>query len=279
MNKNIDPFEEEENLKNENEFLKIKLQLEQGAQFGAMETDDVLPANLENMFLRNIIEYEKQAADRKMIKVFDKIARPNHFKAVNEIPDDEIEKAWKDLDEYLHEYSIDLSVCSPNISKRELYRFTTEEFFNHEMDDMDLPGMMSGFIYDEFYPDHKYDNTRVAVDDCIGLIFTKKPIEWMPYMVGDNFRLNDHYPVSKENFKKIINRFKDVYEDIKANNIKAFDCSIDEKFCLVKGVYDITFILPLEETILKGNWQVEFELDKDLEYWNIVNVQIEKINL
>ena len=83
MNENFESPDEEENLKNENEFLKMKLMLEQGAQFETMKTDGGLPADIENQFLRNIMEYEKQAAERKMIKVYDKIERPNHFKPVN----------------------------------------------------------------------------------------------------------------------------------------------------------------------------------------------------
>src|ERR1035437_843918 len=119
--------------------------------FNHLSDEEKLKA--ENEFLNYIMAYEKQAVERKMIKIFDKIERPNHFKPVNEIPEDEIENAWNNLDEYLRKYSIELSVCSPNISDRELYRFTTEELFNHEMDDMNLPGMMSCFTYDEFYPD------------------------------------------------------------------------------------------------------------------------------
>ena len=182
MNENFEPADEEENLKNENEFLKMKLMLEQGAQFGTIPSDNELPANIENEFLNYIMAYEKQAVERKMIKVFDKIERPNHFKPVNEIPDDEIENAWNELDAYLNKYDIDLAVCSPNISHRELYRFTTEELFDHEMNDMNVPGMTTCFTYDEFYPDHKYDNTRYAIDDCIGVIFDKKEYEWMPWL-------------------------------------------------------------------------------------------------
>ena len=278
MNENFESSEEEENLKNENEFLKMKLMLEQGAQFGSMTGDGGLPADIENQFLKNIMAFEKQAAEKKMIKVFDKIERPSHFKPVNEIPDDEIENAWSNLDEYLKKYGIELSVCSPNILDRELYRFTTEELFDHEMNDMSVPGMMSCFTYDEFYPDHKYDNTRAAVDNCIEIIFKKQPIEWMPDLRSENLRLNDHYPVSEENFKEIINRFKEVYEDIKVNEIKDVDCTIDEKTCQVKGAYNITMKLPLEEIVLQGNWLVEFETDEDFEYWDIVKVQVEGIN-
>jgi hypothetical protein len=276
MNENLESSDEEKNLKNENEFLKMKLTLEHGAEFGDMKTEGEVPTDIENDFLNYIIAYEKQAAERKMIKVFDRIERPTHFKPVNEIPDTEIENNWAELDTYLNKYHIDLAVCSPNISNRELYRFATEELFDYEMDDIAIPGGMTCFTYDEFYPDHKYDNTRHAVEDCIGIILEKDPITWMPLLPSENLRINDHYPLTETEFKEILNRFKEAYDDITINEVKDFDFSIDEKLCQVKGIYDINTKLQSEEISLKGNWMVEFNWDGT--FWEIVNVQIEGIN-
>src|SRR6185437_8242613 len=172
MNKNSE-LPEEEKLKNENEFLKMKLMLEQGAEFGTMDTDAELSANAENDFLNYMMAYEKQVPERKRIRVFDRIERPAHFKPVAEIPDNEIDSAWDELDSYLNKYNIDLAVCSPNISNRELYRFATEELFDYDMNDIFIPGGMTCFTYDEFYPDHIYDNTRTALEDCIQCILKK----------------------------------------------------------------------------------------------------------
>jgi len=278
MNENFESSKEEENLKNENEFLKMKLMLEQGAQFGTMQADSELPAGIENEFLNYIMAYEKQAVERKMIKIFDKIERPNHFKPVNEIPEDEIENAWNNLDEYLRKYSIELSVCSPNISDRELYRFTTEELFNHEMDDMNVPGMMSCFTYDEFYPDYKYDNTRHAVEDCIEVILKKKHFDWMPLLKKENLRINDHYPVSEKEYINLINRFKDAYEDIQLQEMNDPVCTIEGNSCYVKGNYDVTLTFSSEEIFINGEWMVEYEFDEDFGFWEIANVQVEGIN-
>jgi len=278
MNKNFESSDEEENLKNENEFLKMKLMLEQGAQFGTMQADSELPAGIENEFLNYIMAYEKQAVERKMIKIFDKIERPNHFKPVNEIPEDEIENAWNNLDEYLRKYSIELSVCSPNISDRELYRFTTEELFNHEMNDMNVPGMMSCFTYDEFYPDYKYDNTRHAVEDCIEVILKKKHFDWMPLLKKENLRINDHYPVSEKEYINLINRFKDAYEDIQLQEMNDPVCTIEGNSCYVKGNYDVTLTFSSEEIFINGEWMVEYEFDEDFGFWEIANVQVEGIN-
>jgi hypothetical protein len=267
----------EGNLEDENDFLKMKLMLENGAKFGTMNTDTELPPEVENMFLKNMMEFERQAAERKKIKVFDKIGRPTNFRPVNQIAESEIENEWKLLIEHLNQYSIDLDVCSPNISKRELYRFTTEELFAYEMDDMSIEGMTSGFIYDEFYPDHIYDNTRYAVDDCIKLIFNPRQIDFMPWLKRKNLSLNDHYPLTEEDFKKRINQFKEAYKDIKLNKLLGIDCEINENCCEVKGEYDISLVLPSEERRVLGSWRVEFELDEDGDYWQIVSVQVENI--
>jgi len=260
MNKNSE-LPEEEKLKNENEFLKMKLMLEQGAEFGTMNTDAELSANAENDFLNYMMAYEKQVPERKRIRVFDRIERPAHFKPVAEIPDNEIDSAWDELDSYLNKYNIDLAVCSPNISNRELYRFATEELFDYEMNDIFIPGGMTCFTYDEFYPDHIYDNTRTALEDCIQCILKKTDFSWMPMLRKDDLRINDHHPLSEKEYIDIINQFKEAYEDIKANDLTTTDCQIVDTNCQVKGTYDVTLVLPSEEVNVKGTWIVEFEFE------------------
>ncbi|MEO8108720.1 MAG: hypothetical protein ABI594_01750 [Ginsengibacter sp.] len=268
---------EEENLKNENEFLKIKLLLEHGAEFQTPQIKNDLPAEAENEFLNYIMEWEKQAAERKTIKVFDRIKRPDHFKPVNEIPDDEIDAAWDELDNYLNKYNIDLAVCSPKIDNRELYRFTTEELFDYVMNDIFIPGGMTCFTYDEFYPDHIYENTNTALDDCIKCILKKQTFDWMPMLKKENLRINNRYPLSEKEYLNVINHFKKAYEDIKVNDVTSTDCVIENNNCRVTGSYDIVLVSALEEINLKGKWLVEFEFD-DFGFWEISHVQIEEIN-
>ncbi|MEO8962016.1 MAG: hypothetical protein ABI325_09050 [Ginsengibacter sp.] len=270
-------FNEEENLKNENEFLKIKLMLERDAKSEALQPNNDLPAEIENGFLNYIMTYEKQAAERKTIKVFDRIEQPDHFKPVNEIPDDEIDAWWEQLGNYLNEYNIELAVCSPNINTRELYRFATEELFAYEMNDIFIPGGMTCFTYDEFYPDPIYENRNIALDDCIECILKKQCFTWMPMLKKENLRINDRYPLSEKEYLTVINRFKDAYEDIKVNEITSTDCIIEDTNCRVNGKYDIILVSVPEEINLKGKWFVKFEFD-DFGFWEINQVQIEGIN-
>lgn len=274
----FDNLNDEERLKAENEFLKMKLMLENGARFEKTEDGAHLSPQVENEFLNYIHAFELQSQNPKYIRVFDRIGRPVHFKPVSEIPDHEIEAAWKKLQEYLNRYHISLEACSPNVSVRELYRFTTEELFEHEMSDMNIPGMMHGFIYDEFYPDHQYDNTRYAVDDCIACILKKMPFEYMPCFRAGDLRLNDHFPLSEDAFKLLVNRFKEAYDIIEDAEISEGLCTISDKTCVVKGSYTITAFLQNDPVNLKGNWEVYFELDEESGYWYVWNVQIEGIH-
>ncbi len=269
-------LEGDEKLKAENEFLKMKLMLEHGAHLDGNEKSE-LPEEIENQFLNNVMAFEKQFAEHKTIKLYDKIGRPAHFKRVAEIPDEDIETAWRQLSDYLNEHSIDLSVCSPNISVRELYRFTTEELFEHETNDMNLPGWTTNFIYDEFHPDPVYDNTRAATDDCINYILQKAPIEWTHHFRDKELRLNEHFPLSIDEFRQIVSRYKDAYDSLEINEIAANDCTVIENKSMVTGSYNVTAGVNQNFCTLSGNWKVGFRFFEEYGYWYITEVSIEGI--
>ena len=104
-------------LKEENDFLKMKMMLEHGAEFGSSKD---LPPAIENEFLRSVMEFEKQFEKGERIKVFDKLGQPRHFRPVNEMPEAEIENEWITLYEFMQERGIELSVCSPNVKVKRI---------------------------------------------------------------------------------------------------------------------------------------------------------------
>jgi len=269
--------QDEEQLRAENDFLKMKIMLERGGDFDNAGENE-LPAEVENEFLKNVLEFEKQFEEHKTIKVFDKIGRPNHFKPVSEIADEKINEAWDELNNYLGEYDISLDVCSPNISCRELYRFTTEELFEYEMDDITIPGMMHGFIYDEFYPDPLYDNSVAAQDDCIRYILQKEPMQWTHHFRTQNLQFNDHFPLTIEELINLTDNFKNAYDDIEVDEIKTLETVVNEKYSFVAGSFQITATCDKNVYPLAGNWKVDFERDDESGYWYIIEVKIEGID-
>lgn len=269
-------LEGDEKLKAENEFLKMKLMLEHGAQFGS-EGNKELPAAIENEFLSNMAAFEKQFDEHKTIKVFDKIGRPTHFKPVAEIPDEEIAKAWGDLSDYLGEYGISLGVCSPNISKRELYRFTIEELFVYEMDDMNIPGMMHGFIYDEFHPDLVYDNSRLVEQNLFRDIFRKEDLFYEIDYDKESFVFNSKLYENREAFIEMINRFKSLFDEIELIDFNITNCEVKETGCVVKGNYKATAKTVGDESVFNGGFKVELVLN-DIDYWYFKNIQMDGFN-
>lgn len=276
MNQEYDHLSKEEKVKAENDFLKMKIMIEHGGDFYSEDDNANVPPDIENEFLTNVIEFERQFSLHKTITVFEKIGSPQHFKRADEIPEREVEQAWENLSNYMSEHGVELSACSPRVSARELYRFVTEELFKHETDDITIPGMITGFIYDEFYPDHEYDNTRTATEDCVRPIFCKEPLEWMHHF-AKKLRLNDRPELAREEFNKLINDFKDVHDELDLIDLAVGSANISEKLCLVKGNYTASAKIGNECTHYKGNWLVEFILDDDLELWQIDNVQIDGI--
>jgi len=267
---------EEENIKAENDFLKMKMMLEHGAKVGGNENNE-LPAEIENEFLNNIMAFEKQFEEHKTIKVFDKIGRPQHFKPANEIADDEIDKTWNQLSDYLNEYGIDLDVCSPNITTRELYRFTTEELFQHEMDDMDLPGWSTNFIYDEFHPDPIYDNSRLVQQDLFHDIFRKEELFCETHYIKDDFVFNNKVYNEYKSYYEMISRFKSLFDEIELVECNVTHCRAGATDCEVKGNYNASAKTCGNEVLFKGDFKVELSLT-DLGYWDMKRIQIDGFN-
>ena len=276
MPDDLSNLNEEQKLKAENEFLKMKLMLERGASFGT-GNDTALPAGVENEFLNYIEEFEKQFEQQKAIRVFERIEKPTKFKPVSEIPDSEIEQAWQGLSDYLNKYGVSLDVCSPNISRRELYRFTTEELFKYEMGDISIPGMMTNFIYDEFYPDPIYDNSRLIEQDLFKDIFRKDDLFYEMHYSKEGFVFNR---LQYDDFKiycEKINRFKSLFDQIKLEECNIVDCTVNEKESRVIGNYKAIAKSGNSETIFAGKFNVKLVIS-ELGYWDMKEIQINGFN-
>jgi hypothetical protein len=148
--------EDREKLRLENEIRKIKMELEKGAKF--IEDPDMpsLPPEIENEFLNYIEQFEKMHADSNPVSIYDSIGQPPFPKA-EELQDAELSEQLDKLHELLNEHQIVVESVH-EVDDREMYRFITEDLFKHEVFMIEkLPGMMTHFTYEEFYPDDVKD--------------------------------------------------------------------------------------------------------------------------
>jgi hypothetical protein len=148
-----------ENLRIENEILKLKVEAGSGAFFGG---EGNLPPEVENQFLQQVQQLEESWQNVKYIKVYDLLGRPAYKKAA-ELHDAEIGAELERFRQVMAEKEVYLDVLGqypPSV----IYRFITEELFEHETDDMQLPGWSQNFIYEEFHPNYQMDIERTTND-------------------------------------------------------------------------------------------------------------------
>lgn len=145
----------QENLRIENEFLKIKLKAQYGDAF-QMGINEEMPPEIENQFLKNMMAFEEEYANAEYTTIYERIGKPG-YKAVNEMGKEEINAALKSFTKMLAKNDISLDICDGPYPDEIIYQFITEELFAIKVEKKPVAGMGSHFIYEEFHPNHKAD--------------------------------------------------------------------------------------------------------------------------
>jgi len=201
----------EENLKAENDLLKMKLT----AEFGMMRSDtSSLDNELENQWLKYIYEFEKSYADSKQVKIYDYLGRPD-FKPIDTLKKAEITTELNKVLEIMEKNFIQLdTVCEydDNI----IYKFITEELFLEEIDDIKVEDLISCYSYEKFHPNHEYD-LNFQTEDFFKSLFEDV---WDEF---DKFKLKETIVYNNKIFDRdeftIIHTFQDENMPFKLKNV------------------------------------------------------------
>jgi hypothetical protein len=189
-----------ENLRIENEILRIKIKTELGGEY---EGDSNLPPELENEFLKNILAFEHRYAQIKMLKVANLLGNPV-FDDAALLDDKAVADAYHELETLLAEKHIVVEFTRPR-DVRFKYRFITEELFEHETDDMQVDGITKYFNYEEFHPDHEAELAECAIK-FLGDWFARKT-DAAKWYLDDQFIQPDGHAFAKDemiaSFRKV----------------------------------------------------------------------------
>jgi hypothetical protein len=172
-NFNDDP---EQNLRIENQILKLKMQAERGALFGGNLED--LPPEMEAEFLKNVQQFEDSFDKARQITIYECIGKPA-YKKVEEVTPEEIKGEITRIIELMHSKNIVLEVMG-QYELSVIYKFITEELFQEKIREVNFPGYIHSFIYEEFHPNHHIDIARMAqefLDHWFGKGFDENNIE------------------------------------------------------------------------------------------------------
>ncbi len=192
----------EENLRMQNDFLKMKMMAESGAVFGG---EGGLPADIENQFLKNVMEFEKANADSKAATIFDLLDKPK-FEDEKNLDEKKFGTQFSKLQKLLKKYGMNVEFERER-DDRFKYNFITKELFAHQTAFMPVKGMSTYFSYEEFHPDHELeitDKTNQFLND-----FFERNLNEDTYYINEELIEPDGNILPKE---QLIKRFQSLYE-------------------------------------------------------------------
>jgi len=154
---NNDP---KQNLRIENEILKLKMQAERGALFGGNMED--LPPETEAEFLKNVQQFEDSFDKASPITIYECIGKPA-FKKAEVLMPDEVKGEITRIIDLMYPKNIILEVMG-QYELLVIYKFITEELFQEKIREVNFPGYMHSFVYEDFHPNHNIDIAGTAQD-------------------------------------------------------------------------------------------------------------------
>ena len=208
----MEPGENDE-LKFENEIEKLKQQLEFGGNF--FEGNANIPLELEAEWLKHVRAFEENYPDAVQKTVAEIIGNPI-FTPVSQVDPSKMDEELDKILETLGTHNIALDY-DDEVASSEIYRFITEELINHEMDVMDMPDMITHYIYEEFYPNHAKDIVRRCESFCHQLF--EKRDEYLDMELDNEMAFANGTVMNKEQFVAKAKLWFDSYESFTVNNI------------------------------------------------------------
>ncbi|MCU0446185.1 MAG: hypothetical protein MUE85_14860 [Microscillaceae bacterium] len=259
---------DEESLAANNLLKKIKLQNE----FGMEMSETSLPPEAESAWLDYIISFEEQHKNAQNTTIYDFIGKPD-FKPLEQILPNNLENEIERLLEIMYQNQISLDTIS-EVAPEAFYRFITEEFFQEEISDIRVEGMMHCFTYENYHPNHDYDLRRYTQEFLSRLLSEDREYltaELYPQVTKANGQVIDNQEV-----EKILLAFKDAHKHFKLN-----DLTINHlEFSLAEGKAHTLFTLDYEAQNTFSGEQVHyvgegrFDSTYDFGYWYIAQIRL-----
>ncbi|MBI1183210.1 hypothetical protein GC194_02980 [bacterium] len=144
----------EEDLYMENEIMKMEIEQRLGGSFATLDNEDINP-ELENLFLKHIKAFEERRSDASKTTPHALIKNVK-FPESDTLTEYMLGKQYRRLVDKLEKVNIVVNFLG-EYSVKTQYDFIRNELLPLEIDHFDMPGMIHGFIYEEFHPNHELD--------------------------------------------------------------------------------------------------------------------------
>ena len=268
-----EPFSDdpEEQLRTENELMKLKLQAEFGAMFGGNTN---LPPEIEQEFLKHVMAYEQHHTTAPLVMIFDYLGRPEYPLAAV-LSESELEASLEKLENLLREKQILLDFGEAELPAAAKYDFVTNEVFPLQIQEPP-PGIGNlVFSYEDFHPDHQRYMEEIVADfmrDFFGNHFDEDTDYLSRQLVSDKG------PVTIAAFIEAVERFQGLFAGIKDYAYNISETKVDEPqhegemtMGFVEGAIRYTAILGGgEEQVISGPFKCYMQYAGSWELFHFV---------
>lgn len=259
----------EERIRMENEVEKLKLSALYGAEF---YSNNELPPEMENEWLKYISAFEEQAGNVKQITLAERLGNPE-FPLIEKLNEKGVEEMLDKVQKLMADngFYIDTIVEVPDA---EIYRFITEELLQHEIDDLKIEGLQTCFIYEEFHPNDRL-NIEQTLDDFIRQMFSRDFRDYLDMHLAESILNSDGELIPKENAIKKAIAFGDLYEHFTIEKLEEFDITIDEEQMRSSVTFHLSFTAHTGDVLHSFKGTARATLTKgNLGYWNILELEL-----
>lgn len=263
------PFNRLDAIEAENNLLKVKLQLEHGMQ---MDHTTELDPELENQWLKSVYAFEQQYKQAKKTSVYEYIGQPP-FRKWDALSAEELRKELQVIQIVMENKGVQLD-CICEYDDAVIYKFITEELFQHEMDDMGLSGMTCHFIYEEFHPNHDYD-IRKQSNQFLEAIFSRHwDSEYHRYLLAPKVSCSGEAH-DRSHISSFIKTFQEAHAAfcVKESYVTEVAIDVEHMRANVKMALSVTGKMKQGDRIrYEGDCSLEFLREDD--YWSITRFHV-----
>jgi len=254
-----------ENKRMENELLQLKLKAELGVEAHISKNT---PPSIENIFLKNMLAFETGLTNAEEIRIYELIEKPD-FIPEAKLDDLSLEAAFDKLMDLINQKQIALDFLG-SYDYRTKYKFITQELFEEKVMNVQIPGMIMHFIYEEFHPNHRLD-IRQKAEKFMSSWFGQEKDNLL-FSLADELIQPDGKIWKKA---KIMDKFSKVFDSYNKfkNGIYAiadinFELQEDIGLGYAEGMVKYTAITEAHDKIqMEGGFKLYFTLE--YEWWSI----------
>ncbi len=199
-------------LEEENEFKRMKLTLETNAVFPDFKKEN-LPPEIESMFLDTIMNFQNAYQGANKISIYNRLGKPN-VKSSDTLSELEIGIELDKIIQLLYDNGIGFNT-NYKYKKKLLYDFIISEFFEFEIDDIQIGNMFIHFSYENFHPNDNEDVKK----ECNAF--------WKEFLNGNHEFFNANEEENPVKNSKELRLFYDSFDTFKIKKIKTKEVIFD----------------------------------------------------